>query len=50
LLGLWLTLCPVFVAAILILYQRSIMVPGIRMEFLLETHFILAGLITFLWS
>jgi len=26
------------------------MLPGIRLEFLVETHFILAGIITLLWS
>jgi 4-hydroxy-3-methylbut-2-enyl diphosphate reductase len=49
-LGLYLVLCPVFMGIILLMYQRSIMVPGIRMEFLLETNFVLAGLIAFIWT
>jgi 4-hydroxy-3-methylbut-2-enyl diphosphate reductase len=49
-LGLWLVPCPVFIGGILLMYQRSIMVPGIRMEFLLETNFVLAGMIAFIWA
>jgi hypothetical protein len=32
------------------MYQRSIMVPGSRMAFLLETNFVLAGMIAFIWA
>ncbi len=28
-------------------HERGHMLPGIRLEFLVETHFVLAGIITF---
>jgi 4-hydroxy-3-methylbut-2-enyl diphosphate reductase len=48
-LGFALLLCPVFIALIIVAYERAQMFPGIRLEFLLETQFILAGMITFVW-
>lgn len=48
-LGFALLLCPVFIALIILAYERVHMFPGIRLEFLLETQFILAGVITFVW-
>lgn len=42
--------CPLFVAAVLLAYERSLMIPGIRLEFLLETNFILAGVVTLAWA
>lgn len=48
-LGFALMLCPVFIAIIIFAYEQAQMFPGIRLEFLLETQFILAGIITFVW-
>jgi 4-hydroxy-3-methylbut-2-enyl diphosphate reductase len=48
-LGFALTLCPIFIAIIIWGYERALMFPGIRLEFLLETQFFLAGVISFLW-
>jgi 4-hydroxy-3-methylbut-2-enyl diphosphate reductase len=48
-LGFALMLCPVFIGLIILTYERALMFPGIRLEFLLETQFILAGVITFFW-
>ena len=48
-LGFALIMCPAFIALIILAYERAQMFPGIRLEFLLETQFILAGLITFIW-
>ncbi len=48
-LGFILLLCPIFIGLILLAYERALMFPGIRLEFLLETQFILAGVITFIW-
>ena len=48
-LGFALILCPAFIALIILAYERAQMFPGIRLEFLLETQFLLAGLITFIW-
>ncbi len=41
--------CPLFMFGILFAFQRDYILPGIRLEFLLETHFILAGIITSVW-
>jgi 4-hydroxy-3-methylbut-2-enyl diphosphate reductase len=49
-LGFLLALCPVFIFVILSAYERGYMLPGIRLEFLVETHFVLAGIITIIWS
>jgi len=48
-LGFVLILCPVFILLINLAYERALMFPGIRLEFLFETQFILAGIITFAW-
>jgi len=49
-LGLILAFCPIFMLMIFSAHERGYMAPGIRLEFLIETNFILAGIITFLWS
>jgi len=49
-LGFVLAICPIFIAVILSTYERGYMLPGIRLEFLVETHFVLAGVITIIWS
>jgi 4-hydroxybenzoate polyprenyltransferase len=49
-LGFFLPVCTAFVALVLTFYQRGLMIPGIRMEFLLESNFVLAGVTTLLWS
>lgn len=49
-LGFVLAICPIFIAVILSAYERGNMLPGIRLEFLVETHFVLAGIITIIWS
>jgi 4-hydroxy-3-methylbut-2-enyl diphosphate reductase len=48
-LGFALILCPIFIAIIIFVYERALMFPGIRLEFLLETQFLLAGVISFFW-
>jgi 4-hydroxy-3-methylbut-2-enyl diphosphate reductase len=45
-----LSLCPVFIAGVVLGYERSLMIPGIKLEFLMESQFLLAGIITLLWS
>ena len=49
-LGFLLAICPVFMFVMLLAYERGYMLPGIRLEFLVETHFIIAGIITIIWS
>ncbi len=45
-----LSLCPVFIAGVVLGYERSMMIPGIRLEFLMESQFVFAGIIALLWS
>jgi len=35
---------------VLLAYERRVMIPGIRLEFLLETNFIVGGIITLVWA
>ena len=49
-LGFILAICPISMFLVFSAYERGYMLPGIRLEFLVETHFILAGIITLLWS
>lgn len=48
-LGFALIICPVFMFIVLFIHRRGHMLPGIRLEFLVESNFILAGVLTFLW-
>ena len=45
-----LVICPIFIIIVLLAHERGFMFPGIRLEFLVETHFVLAGIITLIWS
>jgi len=49
-LGLILSLCPFSLAAVVKSYQQGRLLPGGRLELLLETHFILAGGLTLAWT
>jgi (E)-4-hydroxy-3-methyl-but-2-enyl pyrophosphate reductase len=49
-LGIILAFCPIFMFMIFSAYERGYMASGIRLEFMIETNFILAGIITFFWS
>jgi len=49
-LGYALAVCPVSMYAVLIGHQKEKMLPGIRLEFLMDTHFILAGAIALLFA
>ena len=48
-LGFFLIICPLLISIIIIMYERTLMFPGIRLEFLLETQFLVAGIISFGW-
>jgi len=48
-LGLAAAVCPLFLLAILNAYEGGSMLPGIRLEFLVESHFVLAGFLTLAW-
>jgi 4-hydroxy-3-methylbut-2-enyl diphosphate reductase len=49
-LGLVLISCPIFFLLLLSAYERGVLLPSIKLEFLVETNFILAGVAAFLWS
>ena len=49
-LGLVLIGCPIFFLLLLSAYERGVLLPSIKLEFLVETNFILAGAVAFLWS
>jgi 4-hydroxy-3-methylbut-2-enyl diphosphate reductase len=49
-LALLLALCPAFFHIVMRAHERGCMMPGIRLEFLVESHFVLSGVLTLLWS
>lgn len=49
-LALPLTLCPAFFYVVMRAHERGYMLPGARLEFLVESHFILFGVLTLCWS
>jgi 4-hydroxy-3-methylbut-2-enyl diphosphate reductase len=48
-LGFILLLCPMALFVVLVAYEKGQMLPGIRLEFLVDTHFLLAGFLTGIW-
>ena len=48
-LGFALAVCPVLMAILLSAHERGYVPPLIRLEFLVETHFLITGMIAFLW-
>jgi 4-hydroxy-3-methylbut-2-enyl diphosphate reductase len=49
-LGFLMALCPLCLLAIIFAYERGLILPGIRLEFLVESHVVLAGLLAILWA
>jgi len=49
-LGFLLLICPAFVFIMLAAHERGYMLPGIRLEFLVESNFVMAGVLTLVWS
>jgi 4-hydroxy-3-methylbut-2-enyl diphosphate reductase len=49
-LGFALVICPVFIFIVLSAHELGYMLPGTRLEFLVETNFIMAGVITLIWA
>jgi 4-hydroxy-3-methylbut-2-enyl diphosphate reductase len=48
-LALLLSACPLFLYLVFAAYTRGRIHPGVRLEFLIETHFVMAGVLAFLW-
>jgi (E)-4-hydroxy-3-methyl-but-2-enyl pyrophosphate reductase len=49
-LGFALAICPIFVFIVISAHQRGHMLPGTRLEFLVETNFVMAGIVAFIWA
>ncbi len=49
-LGFVLVASPMTLLLLLAAYERGLLLPSVKLEFLVETNFILAGVIAFLWS
>lgn len=49
-LGFALIICPMVMYLILVAYERRVILPSIRLEFMVETDFILAGIVSFGWT
>jgi len=49
-LGWVLMLCPIFMWIIISAYERGLMLPSIKLEFLVESNFILAAILSFVWT
>jgi 4-hydroxy-3-methylbut-2-enyl diphosphate reductase len=49
-LGFVLVASPISLLLLLSAYERGVLLPSVKLEFLVETNFIIAGAIAFLWS
>jgi (E)-4-hydroxy-3-methyl-but-2-enyl pyrophosphate reductase len=49
-LGFLLISCPVWLLLLISAYERGILLPSVKLELLVESNFILAGVFAFLWS
>jgi 4-hydroxy-3-methylbut-2-enyl diphosphate reductase len=49
-LGLVLIASPITLLILISAYEQGILLPSVKLEFLVETNFVLAGMIAFLWS
>jgi len=49
-LGFVLISCPIALLFLLSAYEQGYLLPSVKLEFLVETNFIMAGAIAFLWS
>lgn len=49
-LGWILPLCPLLLGGVMAAHAKGRILPGIRLEFTVESHFVLAGLLTLIWS
>jgi 4-hydroxy-3-methylbut-2-enyl diphosphate reductase len=47
-LGFWLTLCPAAMLVLIGAHEQGQMLPGMRLEFLVESLFLMSGVLTLL--
>jgi 4-hydroxy-3-methylbut-2-enyl diphosphate reductase len=45
-----LALCPAAMFAVLLAFEKSLLLPGVRLEFLVESHLVLAGVLALGWG
>ena len=48
-LGYGLAICPVIMLLVMLANEKEVMLPGIKMEFIIESTLVLSGVITLLW-
>jgi 4-hydroxy-3-methylbut-2-enyl diphosphate reductase len=48
--ALALILCPAAMLAVIFAFEKGLMLPGVRLEFLVESHLVLAGVLALLWD
>jgi len=48
-LGYGLAICPVIMLLVMLANEKEVMLPGIKMEFIIESTMVLSGVITLLW-
>jgi (E)-4-hydroxy-3-methyl-but-2-enyl pyrophosphate reductase len=48
--GFLLAVCPAAMFAIIIAYEKGLILPGLRLEFLVESHLVLGGILALAWS
>ncbi len=48
--GFALAICPALMLTVLYAHEKRYTMPGVRLEFLIETHFVLSGIITLFWT
>jgi 4-hydroxy-3-methylbut-2-enyl diphosphate reductase len=48
--ALALILCPAVMLAVIFAFEKGLMLPGVRLEFLVESHLVLAGVLALLWD
>ncbi len=49
-LGFILWICPLMMYALYIAYQKSFVLAGVQLEFLIESHLLLSGILALIWS
>jgi 4-hydroxy-3-methylbut-2-enyl diphosphate reductase len=49
-LGVLMALCPAAMSGIILAFEKGLILPGLRLEFLVESHVVLAGILAMAWS
>jgi len=49
-LGVFMALCPAVMMILIFAFERGVILPGLRLEFLVESHVVLAGVLALAWG